>query len=128
MSAQNLWGDLPEVGKIKIPLQILKEQASALNEMTKGLLVGTVQPWEDKRGFGHLLSIRAPALNNYTVAILRIGHSIELYPLRLVDMIAQTGVDCADEDAFVRDVSKILQSDKTRQIIKALLAQSGSNK
>jgi len=63
---ESFWPDLP-TEKVRTPHAILLEQASALAERTRGLLVGQVRRSQDKNNFVSNLSIVAPSLNNYTM-------------------------------------------------------------
>ena len=124
MSTENLWGELPSSENQKTPVQILKEQASILTQLTKGVLVGSVAPQDTRQPFSYVLGIRAPALNNYSAAILSIGHTIEMYPLVLQNQISGNSQRCDDENAFIQAISRILKDEKTHRVIKALLVQS----
>lgn len=40
---KNLWGDIPNADELRTPYTLLKEQASLLIELTKGLLIGEIE-------------------------------------------------------------------------------------
>ena len=129
MDTNNLWGDLPELNTTKTPVQIVKEQASILTQMTKGVLVGEVKPANWTREFNYILSIRAPALNNYSASILIFGHPIAMYPLAIHDLVSTKSQSiCSDEVAFVAALQKTLSSPEARKIISALIVQSNATK
>jgi hypothetical protein len=125
MELKNLWGELPKLDKTKTPVQILKEQAGQLTKLTNGVLVGAIDPvssthWE----FGYMLSIRAPALNNYRYDVLLVTHSIALYPVAIRNPGAASLIKCQTEADYIAGLEKILTSESVRKIISALLIQS----
>ena len=122
MAIDDLWGELPDVEKIKTPFVILKEQAELLTEKTGGLLVGEVSQNRSigRDGFCHTLYIVTPSLNNYRYELLTINYEIELYPLRLKKADKES-VSCADEDEFKKELEKIFKSQETQNVISKLL-------
>jgi hypothetical protein len=127
MNTENLWGNLPKIGNLKTPLHILKEQATAITHMTQGLLVGSVGSSSASfRPFTYELEIRAPALNDYTATIVRIGYDIGLYPVLLVGYQGAAGVSLPDEAAFVAKLAATLQDEKVKGLISSLLVQSNA--
>jgi hypothetical protein len=40
---KNLWGDIPNADELRTPYTLLKEQASLLTELTRGLLIGEIE-------------------------------------------------------------------------------------
>jgi hypothetical protein len=40
---KNLWGDIPNADELRTPYTLLKEQASLLTELTRGLLIGAIE-------------------------------------------------------------------------------------
>ena len=128
MAVENLWGDLPLDDIQPTPLAILKTQAIALEEQSRGLLTGRVNTTsginsEEKEVFIHIFSLLAPALGNYSVEVLRAVHPIELYPVRLRDSMSDRIVVAHDDAGLKEQVGRILQSDRLRQVIKSLLSQ-----
>ncbi len=128
MSTSNLWGDLPEAVIARNPLQILKEQASELTKMTKGVLMGIVEgPLPYGSGtFAFELSIRAPALNDYSITVLRIEYNLHMYPLTLTDILKPKQHECNDESTYLSELKNILQSSGMRKVISSLLVQSNT--
>jgi hypothetical protein len=125
MNTENLWGDLPPIANFKTPLQILKEQATAITKMTNGLLVGSVGPAARRiRSFTYELAIRAPALNDYTTNVVTIAYEISLYPVILVPNAAAKALELPTEDAFVAALATTLQDERVRSLIASLLVQS----
>ncbi len=125
MGSENLWGNLPDVGTLRTPLTILKEQASVLGEMTEGLLIGNVKlkrsSVDDK--FVLNLDIIAPALDNYTYSVVTVKQPPEFYPLELNFSQESKGDIINDEKTFVDGLGKILSSDEVKKVVVGLLSQ-----
>ena len=131
MSIENLWGDLPKPELLKTPAQILREQAKFLTEMTLGVLLARVtQNTDYVDSFAFDLSIRAPALNNYTVSVVSVVYDIHMYPLKMYNLMDTSAysITCSSEKEFVAELAKILKSDSARRTISALLVQSNGVK
>lgn len=129
MATKNLWGTLPAPESAKTPAQILKEQASYLTEMSKGVLVGEVADVTATYAFSYALMIRAPALNNYRVTLLIIGYNIGMYPVSIDDKITSApNPTCQNEEDFIEKLGKILGSQEAQRIIGALLTHSNAEK
>src|ERR1700681_3385891 len=79
MTPKNLWGQLPPTEEIRTPTQIIKEQASALADLTRGTLQGSVSVRATSDQFVINLDIVAPAIDNYTYNVLEALHSLQLY-------------------------------------------------
>jgi hypothetical protein len=127
MSIPDLWPeDISHEISVIMPVNILREQASALTERTKGLLEGLVQSFKPNRpdeDFHHTLSIVAPALDNYQHTLLWVYHGISGYPARVETPDGQLRSGLG-QDAFVETLKAIFAQDQTKRIIQALLAQS----
>jgi hypothetical protein len=128
MTSKSLWGEIGLVEQIRTPTTILREQADALFEMTKGILNGIVTFSSDTRGkFTIVLSIVAPAINNYQVEVAQAHHTISLYPVEVIaawDKYEKEPVKCKDENEFTTELGRILRSESTTTIVASLLAQS----
>jgi hypothetical protein len=119
---ESFWA-IPDAANIRTPLTILREQAAALTEQTKGTLVGMV---EAHQGAGDTLEVSlevlVPALNDYRYRLLSYGQPVELYPGLL-----RTGNDgirpVVDEANFVSMIKSVLSSEKVRNILTSLLSQ-----
>ena len=96
--------------------------------MTKGILNGDVRTTVKNNQFTMTLSIVAPAINNYTFDIVRVQHGLALYPLKVVaagkEYSAPGWIECRDEDAFITELTTILQSETVRKAVGTLIAQS----
>ncbi|HVY70062.1 MAG TPA: hypothetical protein VHH73_09040 [Verrucomicrobiae bacterium] len=126
MSIRNLWGDLPSVENLKAPAQILKEQAAILAEQTKGVLIGKVEQISDA-DLAFDLDIRAPALNNHSVNVLRVTHPVTLYPVRIYFRLAQTTKDlweCPAEADFLKALESVLSGPETKRVLASLMVLS----
>src|SRR2546428_606499 len=126
MVRKNLWGDLPPTDDIRTPKQILKEQAVALSDMTKSMLYGDVGVQNTRDQFLLTLRIVAPALENYTYDILSVLHPLEVYPLKVWPSWSSSAnaKECVNAESFETALTEILQADRTRRVVAALLAQS----
>jgi hypothetical protein len=119
---ESFWA-IPDAANVRTPLSILREQAAALTEQTKGTLVGMV---EARQGTGETLEVSlevlVPALNDYRYRLLTYSQPVELYPGRLSvrhDAIRLVG----NEAAFVSSIKSVLSSEKVRNILTSLLSQ-----
>lgn len=133
MSSKNLWGDLTSAVPVRTPTTILKEQATALTEMTKGTVFGKVKvSTSTGGGFEILLYIIAPAINNYTFEVVFVEHGIELYPAKVVPAwdryTSAKQVKCKNEDELTDALGRILGSDQVTRVIMSLISQSKAMK
>ncbi len=126
MPTENLWGELPAVGDLRTPLSILREQATLLSNMTERLLEGSVRVLrETPDEITAELSITAPALGGYKVAVLRISHKVAIYPVTVTDLInGDTFQGLANEDVYLDHLKTILTDPKIKSVISSLLLQS----
>ncbi|OLP16875.1 hypothetical protein BST81_19480 [Leptolyngbya sp. 'hensonii'] len=123
----DLWPDFGETNLIT-PLTILKAQATALAKKTNGLVEATVTSSSEANGdFIHRFYLVAPVLD-YRYHLLTVFHDIKLYPLRIEFLIeglqSKLGGSLKDEAAFESCLTNIFASEKTIQIIRALISQS----
>lgn len=124
MTKVNLWGDIPIKEEVKTPLAILREQAAILGELTNEILIARVHRKKDAREFEYTFYMIAPALENYTYAVLSVEHGIELYPIEIHDMAADRYLRCDDEQGFIVAICEILSSERMKRIIVGLISQS----
>lgn len=126
---------LPDVVGLRTPHAILKEQADALTNATNGRLEGwvennqvnglaaiTASPVTYSRSLA--LSIRVPALDNYTYRILQYRQPAELYPGLISGMGGLEGVTIDNEQMFEDVLRQFLASEPTQRIVRSLLAQA----
>jgi hypothetical protein len=130
---------------IKSPLSILKEQASMLGPKTQMIVKAEVErgniefylrsnfiPAADFKKFIYEFYIVAPFLN-YRYRLFSIIHDVDLYPVEfLLDVEIEEEIigeenqllRADSESEFIDRLGRILNSDKTKKVIRALLAQS----
>ena len=77
---QDLWLDIGATAIIP-PASIVKTQAAALSQKSKGLLQGEVESWTRNAEVHHQLSIVVPALDNYRYGLLKLHHLLAVYPV-----------------------------------------------
>ena len=118
---ESFWA-IPDVGKLRTPATILREQASALTEQTKGTLVGIAEAHPDGGSLRLNLDVSVPSLNSYRYRILTYTQPIELYPGLLSYGRAVTKV--GDEAEFEKEMKAILSSVQVKQILTSLLSQA----
>ena len=138
----DLWPtDLPEDSLTITPVAILRQQATLLGNRTKNIVEARVKPpmetLPDKK-FYYRFDIVAPCLGDYFYSLFTISHPIEFYPVEfdipmmiLEDMAKNLGCEVVDvekiantEDEFIEIVKTIFATNKARQVIEAILAQS----
>ncbi|HEX8197714.1 MAG TPA: hypothetical protein VF571_16095 [Pyrinomonadaceae bacterium] len=128
--SEDLWGDISVDRGIKLPVTILKEQATILGEKTNKILEAKVYPlgMSDKERVGYYLNIIAPALSNYKFEVLSIDHpALFVYPLNLhykTHEGAWTSSVCKDETEFISKLKEVLSSEIVHKVIASLIAQS----
>jgi hypothetical protein len=128
MSAENMWGEIFEPAQAKTPTAILREQAAILNQITRGLLIGSVEHEPTTNNtLLYTFSITAPAINNHKFLILTVQYSITIYPLTLTDHTTQVQRQCLNEESFASTLKNILSSTQVKRVISALLIQSRDN-
>jgi hypothetical protein len=128
MPTKSLWGQLPVTEGIKTPTEVLKEQATALMNVTRSVLQGDVSVTREYDEFRIDLHIVAPVLDNYHYLVVRVTHDISLYPVTVVpgwDLFnRENTVKCGDESELEAALGKILSSERVRSVVASLLAQS----
>ena len=140
--AKSLWS-LPDVSNLRTPVRILREQAAALTDETKGILVGTVatesmagetirfhlkndacqiEQASIRPAFGIYLDIRVPSLNDYRYRVLTYFQPLELYPGYI--RAADDEREIRDEAQFIEALKSILSSSRVKGVLRALMAQA----
>jgi hypothetical protein len=125
MSAENMWGEISDPVNQRTPTSILREQAAILSQITKGILIGSIE--QDPTSNNTLVynfAVTAPAINNHKFSILTVQYSITIYPLTLTDRTTQVQRQCLNEDSFASTLKSILSSLQVKRVITALLIQS----
>jgi len=142
----DLWPEDIRVVKEKAPVTILREQASLLGAKTKNIVTAEVKRVTvlKRPDFCFDFYIVGPALGNYRYKLFEIRHGIDLYPVTIElgdpewarevarhfeawvkELSPGTSVQVRTEEEFVEYLRRIFESQKTRQVIRAILAQSG---
>jgi hypothetical protein len=128
MSAENMWGEINDPVNQRTPTSILREQAAILNQLTKGVLIGSLeQEPTNNNALVYNFAVTAPAINNHKFLILTVQYSITIYPLTLTDRTTQVQRQCLNEEAFTTTLKGILASTQLKRVISALLIQSRDN-
>jgi hypothetical protein len=119
---ESFWA-IPDVSNIRTPLSILKEQAAALTEQTKGTLVGMVEVQKNSAEDLEIqLEVSVPALNDYRYRLVTYSQPIELYPGWLT-VLSEPSRTVADETTFVSQIKRALSSERVKNILTSLLSQ-----
>jgi hypothetical protein len=125
MASKSLWGDLENVPSVNTSKAVLREQANALTEGTKGVLRGKVTVQSDPAGdFTESLSVVAPSLDGYEYEVLRVSHGITIYPLDLWDNVNRKSYRIPGEVEFITMLGAILSSPEIRRVVSTLISQS----
>jgi len=128
MTSTNLWGKFESRVPERTPTTVLREQAKALQEMTKGILSGQVSVVGKGQSFEIELSIVAPAINDYRFDVVKVRHDPRLYPLQVwrawEGYNPRAVIRCQSQDEFEEALASILQSEEVVKVIGALIAQS----
>jgi len=134
------------------PITILREQAKYLEQTTRGVLSTSIEttssqtsPYSDVidlltraqganrpampsgDGLFHSFYVVAPALNDYRFQLLRIWHTINLYPVLMAREKAPAKWDVAhDQPEFLEKLKAVFSHDDTVRVVRALISQSRS--
>lgn len=150
----DLWPRDVEHTDLKAPVTILREQASLLGKKTQNIVTAEVTKPLDlvvriqelgamnfrdpskPKAFFYAFHLVAPALANYRYELFTIANDIRLYPVIIYldeDLLAEIAPGAKEdnlvvhtENEFLEILGKILGSQKTKNIIQAMLAQSTS--
>ena len=116
------------------PVSILRQQGMSLGQRTQNFVLGKVYSRGiDQKTFEHTFALYAPLLG-YERPILGVSHGLGLYPARIaLDPILTRGGDDSgtvyeahSSAEFIDTLGKVLKSDETKEIVRALLAQTQS--
>jgi len=120
---RDLWpDDINQPPNIQTPVTIMKEQAALLGQKTSNLVVGDVRTYADNNGFHQVFNLEAPSLGGYKYELLRVIHSIKLYPVDI--HFDDRTIRAESQEEFVEKLREIFAHDKTKNVIQALIAQS----
>ena len=139
---QDLWAEDIGTETIKMPVAVLREQASFLGSKTQNIVLAEVVSLSEGHGkdieFVCRFNLKAPALGNYSYTLFFINHGIDPYPLRMfldgtvakelgwTDEYAHTTDErwIISEDELLEILEKILKAERTKHVIRALRDQS----
>lgn len=120
-----MWGEFDDYSNQRTPTSILREQAAILNQITKGVLIASIEQEPVANGvLTYNFAVTAPAINNYKFTIVTVQYSITIYPLTLTDRTTQVQRQCLNEEGFISTLKLVLSSTQVRRVISALLIQS----
>ena len=145
----DLWPEDLELDDIVPPVTILKQQAVLLGKKTKNLLEGQVTTFSAAGGMMgslsqplvvggsgkfsitnsavqttlfHNFDLVASTLNGYKYTLFSASHNINMYPVSIA--YDDQRIECSTEQEFLQALKSIFNSDETRRVISALIAQS----
>ena len=123
MPATNLWPDFQAPEAIHSPVFLLKEQAAALQQKTKGLALAGLRPASAPDGsFWVGFDLYSPALGEYTYRLFEVTYPPQFFPVTLSDA---DGVKTAQTlDQFQGVLESVLRSPRTKQVVEAIMAQA----
>jgi hypothetical protein len=127
---KDLWGDIPEVLELT-PRDLMREQATYLEQKTKGLLTAeiTIESEPVKKG--------APnQTQTFYLVVPTMRYRYELFSIYQKDVVKgypvifnfddNIRVEAHDETEFIDYLKKTLSSERTKRIVGSLLAQAKS--
>ena len=131
MPTQDYWGNFQVAGKQLTPIEILKEQANALNERIGQYLRASVYTnalSDATRKFRSTLVVTVPSLDRYNLDIVTIIYPLgEYYPLVLSYDLAdgeeqRVESSCRNEQEFRIRLRQTLSSEQTTDTLSSLLS------
>jgi hypothetical protein len=151
--ADSLWPEDLSPGHTKAPATILRKQGLLLGKMTDNLVVGRVVAHHEQPSripaptmgprvsapalpisyfpglsapalpISYSFELVAPVLNDYAVELFCVRHGGKLYPATISSRLVRGGTAKSPEQ-FMELLKTIFNSEKTKNIIQSLLAQS----
>jgi hypothetical protein len=119
----DLWPkEILDAEPVLTPFSILKKQAVALADRTKGLIEAkVVRVRDDDDDFHYSFKLVAPSIN-YSYTLFTAWHEpITLYPVN--GMFLENHTECDTQDAFLNWLKSVFASIETRRVINGLLIQ-----
>ena len=118
----DLWGDLPKA-RIPTPKSILDEQANALTRKSGGVIEGRIVTLTGlpPAQFGFDFNIVTPQLG-YSFTLLRVTHSVMLFPVNIVDQSGGAGFQAGDAEVFKERLRSIFRSEPIQRVLTGLLS------
>ena len=128
MVTPDYWGELQVTTGPITPVQILREQAMALNERDTSLIRASVATSGLKQKLRSTLAIIVPSLDRYRLDIVTVIYPLgDYYPLVLSDDLGdpddeRSEVTCNSEQKFREELHKMLSSKRTTNTLNSLLS------
>ena len=127
MATESLWGNLEDLDTARTPAMILQKQAGLLGKLTNEVLEGRVG--RDLIGDSNRrivsLYVVAPALQRYSIKILGLEYNYDtVYPVNVSNSIAEVSRQATDEEKLVSILRDILSSQRVKNVITTLVAES----
>jgi hypothetical protein len=123
--AESFW-TIPNVEKVRVPILIMREQASELTRLTNGSLRGYVESQKLGDELYLKFHIIVPALDNYTIELFSYEQPMQIYPGVLESNVHKQRIRIDDIQQFSSTLRDMLSSDDTQRVLTALLAQTKS--
>jgi hypothetical protein len=121
--AESFW-KIPDVENLRVPAQIMKEQAAELSQLTDGILRGKFDTMQFADTLTLTFGVIAPRLDNYMVELFRYEQPIQIYPGAFSSDINNQSKIIRNIEEFTEAMKNLLSSDETQRTIGALIAQS----
>jgi hypothetical protein len=123
MPVHDLWPDFQAPEAINSPVFLLKEQASQLQQKTRGLVLAHLSPAATPDGsFWVGFELYSPALGPYGYRLFDVTYPTQFFPVTLT---AADGPKTAQNlDQFKTLLESVLRSARTKQIVEAIMAQA----
>lgn len=131
---RNLWPTniVDHTERRNYPLEVLKEQASAINGITSGYIIGNIMsiqainPDGSKTlTFHHTLYIIAPKLNGYRIDLIEIVQdNLEEYPCKIQSNISKKYLIANSDSDFDMKVAEILSTPDIRDLVNSIIHRS----
>jgi hypothetical protein len=124
--SDDFWGTFSPPEQINAPAYLLKQQAAALYQKTKGIVVAFVRSTSagEDGSFWVGFDLGSQYLPEYNYRLLQMNHPPAFYPLSLVAFGERR--ECRDEPAFRQALAEVLSSPKTTQVVEAIMAQAAA--
>ena len=133
----DLWPDVNLKPTTQAPYSILREQAALLGKKTRNVVEAEVSRIEGVSEFTYRFSLVSPVLGSYEYELFSVRHGVVFYPLyvkldtyireelRTAYQPDNTGwVPIRSEEEFIKLLRDVFNSQRTRQVIQAILAQA----
>jgi hypothetical protein len=118
-----------DFGKLDVtpPLVLLREQAELLARKTHGMLQGRVSTSLSGITVLHQFLLVAPSLDNYSYKLFEVAHTVQLYPATIQTEGGGRDYPCENYDEFVAALHEVLTAERTKSIIRAIVAQTAGS-